>query len=159
QHLRLYDSHRICQCGACRSAHSLTLKFVAHRGDLVVTQVKDHAKLFGKAVIAAHRLLKNDIPHHEYALLTDTVDEVAAGAPVPWAPLEKGTATYDVGTLAFDYLPLTALLTEVTDVPLPSPVFRGRALKVQEWEAEYDHPVEEVFQAVIELPARTSWME
>ena len=31
-HLRAYDSHRICQCGACSTASNLSLKFIVHLG-------------------------------------------------------------------------------------------------------------------------------
>ena len=33
QHLKKYESHRICECGACQSAGKLTLKIIAHAGE------------------------------------------------------------------------------------------------------------------------------
>jgi hypothetical protein len=60
-HLRKYDTHRICQCGACSTASGLALKFVLHYGDLATKRVKEFSKLFGKDLIVAHRLMKNDI--------------------------------------------------------------------------------------------------
>lgn len=69
-HLRRYETQRVCRCGACSSANQLTLKIVAHHGTLSQNRVKEQVKLFGADVIAAHRLLKNDIAHHEYALFT-----------------------------------------------------------------------------------------
>jgi Protein of unknown function (DUF2652) len=62
-HLRLYETQRICQCGACMSAQNLTLKVVAHYGHIIQSHIKEHVKLFGQDVITVHRLLKNDILH------------------------------------------------------------------------------------------------
>ena len=78
-HLRLYETQRICRCGACSTAGALTLKIVAHHGTLSLNRVKEHVKLFGRDVIAAHRLLKNDIAQHEYAPFTHA----------PFAELDK----------------------------------------------------------------------
>ena len=77
-HLKLYEQQRICQCGACISAHELQLKFVAHYGELTKSQVKDFDKLFGADLIVAHRLLKNKIPMDEYLLVTRSLEEKAA---------------------------------------------------------------------------------
>ncbi len=63
-HLRQYDTHRICQCGACSSASGLTLKMVAHAGELEPISIRGHEKLHGSDLILAHRLLKNDVPIH-----------------------------------------------------------------------------------------------
>ena len=60
-HLKKYETHRICSCGACCEANNLSLKFVAHYGEVAHKQVKDRSKLFGKDVIVAHRLLKNKV--------------------------------------------------------------------------------------------------
>ena len=72
-HLRLYETQRICHCGACVSAPDLTVKIVAHYGHITESHIREHVKLFGADVIAVHRLLKNDIPHHEYALFTQAL--------------------------------------------------------------------------------------
>ena len=37
-HLKLYESQRICQCGACSSASKLSLKFVVHSADIGIDQ-------------------------------------------------------------------------------------------------------------------------
>src|SRR5215831_10112579 len=46
EQLRKYEMTRICDCGACSAANSLTLKIVAHCGDVSFYKVKDHEKLF-----------------------------------------------------------------------------------------------------------------
>ncbi|MBK8706463.1 MAG: DUF2652 domain-containing protein [Saprospiraceae bacterium] len=55
QQLRKYERYRICQCGACKTAHQLTLKMVAHYGEITQNKVKSFTKLFGKEVIVIHR--------------------------------------------------------------------------------------------------------
>src|SRR5438876_11026960 len=41
QQLRKYDLSRICDCGACSSANRLTLKIVAHQGNISSYKLKD----------------------------------------------------------------------------------------------------------------------
>ncbi len=72
-HLRKYEVLRICQCGACRSATKLSLKFIAHSGTMSFIDVGGFHKPFGKEVVTAHRLLKNSIPDSEYLLLTESL--------------------------------------------------------------------------------------
>lgn len=60
-----------CHCGSCISLQSLTLKFIIHYGYLGSIMIKNYCKLFGKELIIAHRLLKNNIPVKEYLLLTE----------------------------------------------------------------------------------------
>lgn len=69
-HLRKYENQRICECGACKTATDLTLKFIIHSGDLQYIDVGKHHKPFGAPVVIAHKLLKNKIPSNEYLLIT-----------------------------------------------------------------------------------------
>ena len=52
--LKRYETHRICDCGACSTANELTLKFVAHYGPIAENKIKGRKSLFGKDVIIAH---------------------------------------------------------------------------------------------------------
>lgn len=61
---------RVCQCGACKSIGKLTLKFIVHYGEIAFINVRNFKKLYGKDVVLAHRLLKNNIPQKEYVLFT-----------------------------------------------------------------------------------------
>src|SRR5689334_8961815 len=86
------ETQRICQCGACSTAHDLTLKIVSHYGEITPSHIKDHVKLFGKDVITVHRLLKNDIAHHEYALFTQALAQEWPQATTPaWGRPEAGS--------------------------------------------------------------------
>ena len=67
-HLSDYEYKRICDCGACRTANDLRLKFIVHAGDIDLIELEDREKPFGEPVIAVHRLLKNGIPEKEYIL-------------------------------------------------------------------------------------------
>lgn len=71
---------RLCSCDACVQASRLNLKFVAHLGEVAEQRVKKNRELAGVAVIAVHRLLKNNVPLPEYVLMTD---EVYAHLPEP----------------------------------------------------------------------------
>ena len=54
-HLKTYETHRICSCGACRTAHELSLKVVAHVGPIELISVKGFRKPYGSDVILADR--------------------------------------------------------------------------------------------------------
>lgn len=49
----------------------LSLKLIAHYGPTADYKLSGFHKLYGKTVIAAHRLLKNSIKSNVYALITD----------------------------------------------------------------------------------------
>ena len=70
-YLNEIDKTNVCQCGACKTASNLTLKFITHLGDTKEVAVKNFKKLIGSDLILAHRLLKNNIASDEYLLLTD----------------------------------------------------------------------------------------
>jgi hypothetical protein len=91
---------------------NLTLKLVAHYGDLAEYQIGGFRKLYGETVIEAHRLLKNAIVSHTYALLTDNL--IAAAQPVlarprrPGVPSSKQCEGYDqLGNICFTYFDYT----------------------------------------------------
>lgn len=63
---------RLCNCDGCTQVSALTLKFVAHSGEVAFQKVKHLTELAGVDVILVHRMLKNDVPVPEYVLMTDT---------------------------------------------------------------------------------------
>ncbi len=63
----------ICGCDSCAQLDNLTLKFVAHEGEVAEQKVKRHVELAGVDVILLHRMLKNQVPVLEYVLMTDPV--------------------------------------------------------------------------------------
>lgn len=121
-HLLNYKHRRICNCGACRSAQDLTLKFVSHSADFNFLKVKDHRKPHGADVVLAHRLLKNDIPGSEYLLLTDgfsnELDKENVGEKYSWAELCTASSSYEnMGEVSYYYVPLEQLHNEVDVKP------------------------------------------
>lgn len=100
EHLQIYEHKRICTCGACTSAIDLKLKFITHAGRIELTQFKgSRAKPYGSAVIAIHRLLKNDIKENEYLLLTSDVCEIIQ----PDRGGEGSIKDEDLGEIEFCY--------------------------------------------------------
>ena len=97
-HLKIIQRDNVCQCGACRSAINLTLKFIVHYGFLKETVVQNFTKIMGSDVILAHRLMKNNIVENEYMLLTDQyfqTQEVGEQLLEPWIEFKEHTEEYE----------------------------------------------------------------
>lgn len=120
QCLKANERKRICPCGACASAVGLTLKFVMHQGTISLLKVKDREKLFGSDVILAHRLLKNQVPSHEYVLATEPlhIDRLAQASTYPWFAANSASEVYDAGAVNYHFASLQPLHA---DVPEPTP--------------------------------------
>lgn len=67
------ENGRYCDCESCEQLMNLSLKFVAHEGEVAEQKVKRHTELAGVDVILVHRMLKNQVPVPEYVLMTDAV--------------------------------------------------------------------------------------
>jgi hypothetical protein len=159
-HLRLYETQRICQCGACVSAQDLTLKIVAHYGDITQSHIKEHVKLFGQDVITVHRLLKNDVPHHEYALFTQALAHEWPKASMPaWGRREEGTQEYDVGRMNYGYVSLVPLRQLVPEPRVEDFSIPGAKVHVFSCEQEVHAPLTLVFEVASDLPARVQWLQ
>jgi hypothetical protein len=68
-----FKKDNVCDCDSCAQLDNLSLKFVAHEGEVAEQRVKRHVELAGVDVILVHRMLKNQVPVAEYVLMTDTV--------------------------------------------------------------------------------------
>lgn len=151
-HLRHYDMHRICQCGACSTASQLTLKMIAHSGELDRIKIKEREKLHGSSLIMAHRLLKNEVHEREYLLVTDALFNEDFSEK-SWAAAQS---TYgELGEVKYHYRTLTHLHREVSDPPplidanfIPNPIKR---------EIFVDKPVAQVFELVTNMEHRKLW--
>jgi len=110
KHLKLYESRRTCHCNACMSIIHLSLKIITHYGEFTEYRIKNFFKLIGKGVIIAHQLLKNDIPQHEYWLITDTL---AGGKPpgkfTPLINWDHGTKRVYENEITFHFAQLSHL--------------------------------------------------
>src|SRR3954451_24705926 len=64
-------ANNLCPCEGCAQTAELTLKCVAHVGEVSERTFRDRKSLAGVPVILVHRLLKNAVPVPEYALLSE----------------------------------------------------------------------------------------
>ena len=81
---RRHVSTNLCPCKGCTQVDNLTLKFVAHVGDVATQTVRQRRTLVGFDVIFVHRLLKNPVQIPEYVLLSEELYRTGdAGLPEP----------------------------------------------------------------------------
>jgi hypothetical protein len=153
--LKRYERDRICPCGACRTAHRLSLKMVAHGGPIETIKVQDFEKPYGADVILAHRLLKNDVDENEYLLLTEVLKAEGEGLP-PWAKLIPGATTYDtLGEVKYHHVPLGALRANVPEPPPPARPAKPNLQITQE--VHIPLPLGETFEMVSNFDQRLLW--
>jgi len=159
--LRKYEMSRICDCNACTAAGKMTLKIVAHQGNVSFYKVREHEKLFGSDVILVHRLLKNDIPEHEYILATNDIslERLASSGKndFRWIQLMKGSSTYDLGKVEYSYSPFKALYGSITEPDMPK-VKLYRVKNPIRFEKEINVPMGIVYDALIDLPQRINYI-
>lgn len=161
QHLRKYQGHRICECGACRGAGNLTLKIITHVGPVGFITVKGQQKPYGEDVILAHRLLKNNIDSKEYLLISNSFMEqgnsVIAADDFPWLDLKQGSTEYEsLGKIDYHYGSLAPLHQLVTDaeVDVSKPLKSDQPVVVETY---IDRPGDEVFEIIIDFEQRMKW--
>ena len=162
-HLKKYETHRICHCGACQTAHNLTLKFISHYGSISENQIRQHTKLFGKDVIVAHHLLKNDLQERAYVLFTHAlVSACSTWVELPdaaWAPVQSSEQEYESGPVEFCYLPLTPLMEYVPEPTLEDYTVGPAKDELFQVEGTVEAPLEMVFNVLADLPFRNQWKE
>src|SRR6185295_9989699 len=161
QQLRKYDMSRICDCGACTAAGKMTLKIVAHQGNVSFFKVREHEKLFGSDVILVHRLLKNDIPEHEYMMVTENIplEQLTSSGKkdFDWIKIMKGSSTYDLGTVEYSYSHFKSLYNSIPEPAKPE-VKLYRVKNPIRYEIEINAPIGIVYDALIDLPQRMNYM-
>lgn len=109
-------SERQCDCAACTHLEELTLKFVAHRGEVAFHRVRDSVELAGVDVILVHRMLKNDVPIKEYLLMTESVH----AEQTPALREQSTSLEHDfegIGKTATHWLALAAVATPAAAAP------------------------------------------
>lgn len=70
---RRYVATNLCPCRGCTQADNLTLKFVAHVGEVASQTIRRRRKLVGIDVIQVHRMLKNPVGVPEYVLFSEAL--------------------------------------------------------------------------------------
>jgi hypothetical protein len=120
---REYVARNLCPCAGCKEAANLTLKFVAHVGEVATQTIRKRLKLVGIDVILVHRLLKNTVPVREYVLLTEELWETgSAGLSEPAGQVEPELEGF--GPVRAFYVDVTSL--DGGPEPRPRPTWRGR---------------------------------
>ena len=158
EHLKQYETRRICQCGACSSASKLSLKFIVHEGEASFIKVKGSEKPFGEDVIRVHRLLKNSIAKKEYLLYTNNLlDHTKVNRyDKEWAMSEEGEDEHEgLGFIAYKSIDLSFLKELVTTPPPPKfqplnndPVLVSISIKSDK---------SKVFEIITNLDEREKW--
>ncbi len=159
--LKKYETHRICQCGACSSANSLALKFILHFGEIAKKQVKNFTKLFGSDLILAHRLMKNEVQMDEYVLFTHQLLNACSAwvemKQAAWADPNEAEGTYDNELVKYCYLPLEPLSMHIPE-PRIEDYSVGASLKGLEVEGTVNGTLDMVFDVVSDLSFRHKWI-
>ena len=93
----------------------LGLKIILHYGqEIGMVPIGKNIKLMGEDVIAAHRLLKNDIPFDEYVLFSEELlaqYDSNGLHKLDWANLKKGHIHVEhMGDIGFHYINLEPLV-------------------------------------------------
>ena len=114
----------------------LTLKVITHYGEFTPMRVQHFEKLF-QDVIVAHQLLKNDIPHHEYWLVTHYLHRQPAEL-TQWMQWQTSSKETERGDIRFSYTQLGPLKH---DMPTPS-IPQELAKKTQMLSISRDYDVE-----------------
>jgi len=162
KYLKVIERDRVCHCGACRTASGLTLKIIAHFGEIGISDIKGHKKLIGKSVVVAHRLMKNEIDDNEYLLMSDdyysSLEPDESKAEIDRPGLQKGTTAYEhIGEINYRYMTLSGLHASVPAVPdleqlekYPDPVFVENTI---------NSPISDVYSVIIDLDKRPLWSD
>jgi hypothetical protein len=100
---------RMCSCDACMQSGNLTLKFVAHAGEVALQKVKRLTELAGVDVILVHRLLKNTVPVAEYVLMSEEITAALGEAGLAADPTEVEEDLEGLGRVRTFYFELDQL--------------------------------------------------
>lgn len=157
--LNIYQLRKYCQCKACISAISLTLKIVTHYGEFTGYNVKNFSKLIGKDVIIAHQLLKNDIENHEYWLITQNLlgDKNPEDFEV-WMKWYNGDKQTETGSISFQYTWLSQLKNKLPPESVPQ-LDLSDYTKLVSVSREYETDIITLFHAAGDFNYRSKWME
>lgn len=159
-HLKKYESERICQCGACVTTSSLSLKMVAHAGEIGFTSIKNTEKPYGANMVLIHKLLKNDVNLNEYLLISNKLIkhwQTPFNRSFPeWAAPTEGETNYEkLGKVRYNFISLVTLHDSVADPParIPPKLTSNPVVR----EIYIDRPIYQVFEVVTNLDLRLTW--
>ncbi len=150
-HLDLYNSNRICNCGACSNAHNLQVKFIIHYGEIAYIRVKDIVKPYGGDVIKIHRFLKNSIASNQYLLISkETMDFY--GKTMIETGFEEKSEEYDFGTSHYFFKELKVEKKQIKQ-EIIKPAFSPQIYE----EILIPRDINYVYNFISDFRIRTSW--
>jgi hypothetical protein len=161
-YLQVIKRDTVCQCGACRTASELTLKFFVHYGEIGISKIREHTKLMGKDIILAHRLMKNNVKSDEYLLMTENYvnhhEKSKFEQSLNWSDIRDGKITYEhIGEVCYKYIELSSLHSQIAPIlpapdaeKFPNPIVFSTRIEV---------PMDFAYRIVIDLALRTRWSE
>ncbi|WP_316819316.1 DUF2652 domain-containing protein [Pedobacter nyackensis] len=159
KNIMAYDRRKYCQCKACTSTASLSLKVITHYGEFTEYHVKNFSKLIGKDVIVAHQLLKNDIAQHEYWLVTkDLLHDHPLADFTTWMNWNDSVKQTESGEIYFHYTQLSQLKNEIQDEPLPRLNLASKR-KIHSASKIYETDIITLFHAAGAFEYRHLWLE
>ena len=154
QYLIAYDNRKICQCKACISAVNLNLKVITHYGEFTPLSIQQFNKLIGKDVIVAHQLLKNDIPRHEYWLVTKNLDNQPTEL-TQWMQWNTSSKETESGEIKFYYTQLAPLKNDIPKPTLQAEL--SKKIKMLSVSRDYDIDVKTLCYTVVHFEFRHLW--
>ena len=111
----------MCPCGSCKRTSDLTLKFVAHVGEVATQTIRHRKSIVGLDVIHVHRLLKNPVEVPEYLLVSDELYRDGGAAASELAMQEIPLDLEGIGQVRSHYVDVRDLAA-----PLPEPSWPQR---------------------------------
>ena len=110
----------MCPCESCTQTSALTLKFVAHVGEVATQTIKRRRKLVGMDVIYVHRLLKNPVQVPEYVLVSEDVYRNGGAAPSEPAMQKVAQDLEGIGPVLSYFMDVEDIAAPLAPLPEPS---------------------------------------
>jgi Protein of unknown function (DUF2652) len=156
---KMFQQMVLCPCGACQGMINLSLKFVAHHGNVSEIKVGKFIKASGLDMIIAHRLLKNNIKAEEYVLLTknclEQMNEGQDESGLEWQSAEEEYPS--IGKVDFQFALLEKLRSNIPDPPKVE--FSYKVDDRSTIETIINALYKDVYLAVIDITNRIHWMK
>lgn len=117
---RRFVQANLCPCGSCTKTGDLTLKFVAHVGEVATQTIRGRTKLIGVDVIHVHRLLKNPVTLPEYVLVTEELYRNGGSVAEELALREVDLELEGIGRVPSYFVDVQDIATPADALPEPT---------------------------------------
>jgi hypothetical protein len=156
---KMIQSVVLCPCGACQGMINLSLKFIAHHGNVSEIKVGKFVKASGLDMIIAHRLLKNNIKADEYLLLTENcLEQVKAADDNSGLKWQKSVEEYpSIGKVNYQFALLEDLKSLIPDPPRVEVSYDVDDRSIME--TIIGKPFKDVYFAVVDVVNRVHWVK